>query len=1204
MIDHPLARYLTACWQTHATRLGTKETAYYPALQSLLASAGGGLKPRVFPVMGMKDQGAGFPDGGLFTPDQFVRGEEGKIKPSQMAGPSRGVVECKSPTEEVADVADTDQVSRYWRHYKQVLVTNYRDFRLIGTDSHGVTGQTLETYRLADSEAAFWVLARDPDSAVAAHGDRLIDFLRRCLRRPAPLSDPKDVAWFLASYARESRGRLDRAADTGHLAGIRKALEEALGLHVQTAEGEQFFRSALVQTLFYGLFAAWVLWHRTGATEAFDWEKADKFLKVPILRKLFRELTSFHDLTEMDLTEPMGWAADALARVDRVNFFAKFQDEGAVQYFYEPFLEAFDPAVRKQLGVWYTPPEVVRYMVGRVDRVLRERFDRPDGLADPGVYVLDPCCGTGAFLVEVLKTIRATLEDKGEGSLTAAGVKDAAINRVFGFEIMPAPFVVAHLQLGLLLQTLGAPLDGKKERPAVYLTNALTGWDAPDRKTGTAVFQELAEERDLADRVKQQVPLLVVLGNPPYNGFAGLPAAEDAGLVDPYRTTAFAPPPEGQGLNDLYVRFLRIAERAVSERGAGHGIVCYISNYSWLDGRSYTGLRERLLTEFDELWVDCLNGDKFKTGKQTPDGKPDPSVFSTPGNREGIQVGTAVALLARTPEHVGPAAVRYRDFWGEEKREELIASLKGGGEHSPAYLSVTPLQALGLAFRPMTAGANYTGWPLLPELFPVSYPGVKTSRDEGLVDIDRNILIRRMEAYFDPKINNEQMEQIAPKLMADAARFVAATTRESLQRRGLLSDNFVRFIYRPFDVRWLYWESTRLLDRPRPDYFPHVMSGNVWLGACQQNRKDFDPPIVCQPLAAIHIIERTANMFPLLLRATADDPFAATDPRRLGEHLANLSPESLAYLTQLGRGVADAPDLFHHAIAVLHAPRYSADNMDALRQDWPRIPLPASRDDLLGSATLGRRVATLLDPDMPADGVTAGKVPEAIKKVGEPVKRDGSPLADADCRVTARWGIAGKGGVTMPGTGKVETRPFAPDEAAALGPDAVARLGPDTVDVFLNDTTYWRNIPRAVWEYQLGGYQVLKKWLSYREAKLLGRGLTLAEVKHVRDTARRIAALLLMGPALDANYAAVAASAEPPTEVQPTPPPSKDAERQASAAAIQRTRAKLAAILERKALLGKFLTAALGPDWEAQAKTPLPVAESKTPPESPSDTKE
>src|SRR5208282_2965094 len=354
------------------------------------------------------------------------------------------------------------------------------------------------------------------------------------------------------------------------------------------------------------------------------------------------------ELDALKLTEVLDWATLVLNRVDRPSFFDKFQESRAVQYFYEPFLEAFDPELRKELGVWYTPPEIVKYMVECVDTVLREELNLPDGLANKNVYVLDPCCGTGSYLVEVLDRIHRTLKERGEDALIASDLKEAAQRRVFGFEILPAPFVVSHLQLGLLLQNLGAPLSEKsKERVGVYLTNALTGWEPPKGPKQRLIFPELEEERDAAEHVKLDVPILVILDNPPYNSFAGIAKMEEErDLSEAYRITRQAPPPQGQGLNDLYVRFFRMAERRIVEK-TGRGVVCLISNYSWLDGLSFTGMRERYLEAFDRIWIDCLNGDKYKTGKLTPEGEPDPSIFSTEFNREGIQVGTAIALLVR-----------------------------------------------------------------------------------------------------------------------------------------------------------------------------------------------------------------------------------------------------------------------------------------------------------------------------------------------------------------------------------------------------------------------------------------------------------------------------------------------------------------------------------------------------------------------------
>ena len=234
-----------------------------------------------------------------------------------------------------------------------------------------------------------------------------------------------------------------------------------------------------MQTLFYGVFSAWVLWARQLPSPAgnFNWHEAVWHLRAPVLRALFQQLSDPGRLQPLGLVEVLDWTAAALDRVDRPTFFARFNEGEAGPYFYEPFLEAFDPELRKQLGVWYTPTEVVRYMVARVDKALKDDLGVAEGLAAENVYVLDPCCGTGAYLAEVLRRIAGNLEGRGLGALAGARVKQAATERVFGFEIMPAPFVVAHLQVGLTMQDLDAALsDDGMERAQVFLTNALTGW--------------------------------------------------------------------------------------------------------------------------------------------------------------------------------------------------------------------------------------------------------------------------------------------------------------------------------------------------------------------------------------------------------------------------------------------------------------------------------------------------------------------------------------------------------------------------------------------------------------------------------------------------------------------------------------------------------------------------------------------------------
>lgn len=1131
-----------------------KETSYYGALANLCNAVGDTLRPKVRYVITPKGQGAGLPDGGLYTAQQLRRGGEpvSSSPTIETTLPERGGVEAKGLGEEVEQIAGREQVRKYLARYGQMLVTNYRDFLLVGRDEQG-RPLRLERYTLAASEAEFWAAAANPQAFAREDGGRFEEYLKRVMLHAAPLAAPEDVARFLASYARDAKARMEKS-DLPALASVRAALEEALGLKFVGEDGEHFFRSTLVQTIFYGVFSAWVLWTQEGqgagaaSGRKFDWRSAAWSLRVPMIRALFEQLLTPTNVKSMGLVEVLDWAGATLNRIeDPTAFIRKFTEGHAVQYFYEPFLQEFDPELRKQLGVWYTPTEIVKYMVARVDTVLREELNVADGLANDGVYVLDPCCGTGAYLVEVLRRIEATLAERGEDALAGEQLKQAAMKRVFGFEILPAPFVVAHLQLGLLLQSLGAPLsDTGAERVGVYLTNALTGWEPAKEPKTRLLFPELEEERDRAEEVKQATPILVVLGNPPYNGFAGVAVKEERELTNAYRTTVNAPPPQGQGLNDLYIRFFRAAERRIVEKTRA-GVVCFISNYSWLDGLSFTGMRERYLDAFDHLWIDSLNGDKYKTGKLTPEGKPDPSVFSTEFNREGIQVGTAIATLVRKDEHEATHTLEFRHFWGKEKRAELLASLSEG---TPPYVSIKPLAPLGLPFVPLQIGENYGEWPLLPELFPVSFPGVKTSRDDVVTDIDKARLVQRMEQYFDPRVSDEEMRRIAPTAMQSTQRFNAAEARAKLLKRGFLPQNIIRYCYRPFDIRWLYWEpETKLLDEKRAEYFYQMSHENIWMVTQQKPRREWSKPQSIQAIGCLDLMDRGASCVPLYLRAMEDKPaslFRSEQSRKqnvLNGLLFNISDEALKYLSAIGT-LKDTEDIFHHAVAILHAPTYATENSGALRQDWPRVPLPAEADALGDSAALGRQVAAILAYDAadptPAQasqlrGITHTPLRPEMKSFGVVSRVGGGQLrvGEGELAVNVNWGFAGKSGV-MPGRGKVVERDYTPDERAAIAEgaralgldagEAFARLGERTLDVYLNEVAYWKNVPARVWAYHIGGYQVVKKWLSYREREVLGRDLTLAEAGEVRDMTRRLAALLLLEPALDANYQRVKAA--------------------------------------------------------------------------------
>ncbi len=1128
---------------THVSGVAVKETSYYPYLSNLLTFIGKKLKPKVRCIIHPRGIGAGLPDGALITAHQKCAASDpladGLI-------PSRGVIEMKAPDEDVQEVIKGEQVAKYLSKYGLVVVTNLRQFVIVSRIRGEAT--QLEAFTIASSEKAFWKLIENPRKLTEAIGESFNEYLTRVLLQAAPLTAPKEVAWFLASYARDAKARIEGQADLPGLATLRTALEEALGLKFTGEEGEHFFRSSLVQTLFYGVFSAWVLWCKrptTGPKDKFNWHEAAWSLHVPMIKTLFEQLATPTKLQSLGLEEVLNWTQTALNRVERTAFLSNFEEHHAVQYFYEPFLAAYDPVLRKRLGVWFTPPDVVRYMVARIDKVLREQLHVTNGFADPNVFVLDPCCGTGAFLVEVLRQIEATLRANGGDALTAEDIKTAAMERVFGFELLPAPFVVSHLQLGLLLQNLGAPLSEQlHERVGVYLTNALTGWNPDKGSKQSLMFPEMEEERDAAELVKRDKTILVVLGNPPYYAFAGVSPEEEQGLVEPYKEgLASEWKIRKYNLDELYVRFLRLAERRIAEMSK-RGIVCYISSYSYLSDPSFVVVRKRLCEEFNYAWLDCLNGDSRETGKLTPDGRPDPSIFSTEYNREGIRLGTSVGLFAKTGR-TEPLEVRYREFWGTDKRVALLKTLEDLETFDGQYEQVKPVVANRFSFRPSNTEVDYASWPAVVDLAeedPIS--GLQEMRRGALMAYDKEALHNRMTAYFDPKVDWMKFAALETGLSKKAGMFEPEKARTKLLKVESFDDaKIMRYALYPFDYRWCFYSAARpLWNRPRPELLSQRADEESFFVVRRfaERPKEGSPAFFTAALPDYHLLRPNVVAIPLRLRTSPAQAFSSDAKQsNIYEHLgghngttANLSEGARQYLSSLTGANPDEDEglsrmVWYHALAVLYSPLYLAEHASAVRANWPRIPLPAALSSLQHSAELGIRVGQLLDMDCAALGVTTAKLRKELNFLG----RVSGPQKGLSLAVTAGWGHSQKEkDIVMPGRGIEKRREFTADEKNAIAEgakdlglqpeDVTVIWGSHTLDVHLNNETFWSNVPEAVWEYAIGGYQVLKKWLSYRERQVLGRDITKDEAREFTQIVRRIAALLLLQPELDANYAA------------------------------------------------------------------------------------
>jgi hypothetical protein len=1137
------------------------ESTFYPDIKTLLA---GILKEHTLPFEARTStsEAKGMPDFVLADSAMFV-GVYGEVK-------------RESTTLEGLAISteQNDQIGRYLSWTGVVLLSNVRGLGLLAcrtgyerNPEKPVPPADRELLKTVDIWAAISGSASNPKVDPSTIDD-LVEIIVRSVTDYAPIADPADLAKILARQARDAKAALPD--DLKPLAPLLDDYRQALGLafDVSDERGDRFFRSSLVQTLFYSLFAAWILWDRVAAAEVrFETDDAHKYLMIPFLDALLHDIRHPARMKQLGLEQHVERAVATLNRVDRKLFRARMHfptiDEqtaiAAITYFYEPFLEAFDPELREDLGVWYTPPEIVRYQVRRIHHLLKTELKRARGLADPEVYVLDPCCGTGAYLLEIARCIAEEVKSDGDDATLALELAQAFQSRVIGFEILTAPFAIAQLQLYLLLQSLGA----KKEqmgRLAVFLTNSLSGWN--DTGGIKLNFPEMRDEYDASQAVKRKTPIIVILGNPPYDAFAGAAVAEEAELVAHYKGVEltvevdrktkqtkldeFGRPKKKQKgdsllymeygvrkqlLNDLYVRFLRLAEERIGEK-AEYGIVSFISNSSYLTGRSHPLMRQSLLTNFHSVWIDNLNGDKYRTGKLIPQGLPgagtaDQSAFTTELDPRGIQPGTAIVtwLKRKAPKALPTeTTVLYRDFWGlaNSKRVALIASLsvdEGKDQPSstiPSYSQLKPTRGNRWRLSPHTQDAGYESWPGLDELFPTAIQGVNHNRGiEGtVIDSEKKSLETRIQRYIS-FADFESASAAEPDLAKSFAGYDAKEVWGDLKKAGFNSAKVLPFLTFPFDERFIYYEpDSKLLNRARPE-FGRNLSENEFLVTVPEPRKISESrPVYSTELVNLHVHERGSVVFPREMRGDGlfDDREANIDElawRTLRKHFGLSGERSDNTARKL------VGNLFRCVFSILHAPAYQAEHASALGADWAHLPIPKSQDAFSRLIDAGQTVIGLLDAHRDARNIVEAVLGhDCTSALGALRKQDGQQVAPDDLKITVIYWGGGKG--------RWKPRAFTEEEKPANS--QIAAWGDRTGDLFINDTTFFANVPEAVWTYQLGGYPVLKKWLGYRQAdRRAGKPLTDMERRWFRSTIQRISALLALSPRLDSLYQEVSA---------------------------------------------------------------------------------
>jgi hypothetical protein len=804
---------------------------------------------------------------------------------------------------------------------------------------------------------------------------------------------------------------------------------------------ESDFSDMFAQTLAYGLFAARV--HSLDSGKAFSRELAAYNLPRtnPFLRKLFAEIAG------VDMPDTFGWAVDDLVLLlNHANWGKVLKDFGAgkakhdpVIHFYETFLSAYDPEMREVRGVYYTPEPVVSYIVRSLDHLLQEHFDKPKGLADEKTLILDPAVGTATFLFSVVQQIYARFAHQ-KGAWDGY-VSDHLLNRVFGFELLMAPYAVAHLKLGMELQQTGYTF-GSDQRLGIYLTNTLE----EAIKKGQKLFAEwISEEANAAAEIKRTRPILVILGNPPYSGHSANRSRDESGdltfignLIEDYKKVDGKPLGEKnpKWLQDDYVKFIRFAQWRIER--TGHGILGFVTNHSYLDNPTFRGMRQSLMQSFNEIHVYDLHGNTKKP-EIAPDGSLDENVFD-------IQQGVAIILAVKTPNHKGQSEVYHADLWGE--REHKYSTLLKKDVTDTKWTQLHPASPSYFFFPQETdlLPEYEQGWKLT-EAMPLNVTGFQSHRDPFAIAFDRQTMVDRMKRLRDGNYSDADIREEYG--IADNRDWKLDDARAEIKGNKNWESAIIRCAYRPFDWRWCHF-STVTMDYPRTELIDNMAGKeNLALNVCRQTKvPKWQHALVSDtPAPAVYVeLKDGSNVFPLYLC-----PDCKQHALHSAERQTNFSAKFLSDLQKrLGFAWKDSgtgdlkktigpEDVFAYAYAVLNAPSYQARYGEFLKRDFPRLPLTSDTKLFAGLAAKGQELIT----------VHLMRSPKLDQFITEfPIK----------------------------GSNIVEKVAYMPEHKR----------------LWINGLQYFGEVPDTIWGAVIGGYQVCEKWFKDRKS----RQLTFDDIQH------------------------------------------------------------------------------------------------------------
>ena len=996
-----------------------------------------------------------------------------------------------------------NQLKRYLDELHNLILTNYLEFRWFEN------GEKRMTVGLGEFDNKR-KLKKNPEGI-----EELNELFNQFLNSKIPtVGNPRDLAKRMAVKTRLIRRLIDEALKDEDKGGsLHSQLEGFREVLIHDLKPEEF-ADMYAQTISYGLFAARCNY---SSKPTFTRFVASQVLPKtnPFLRKMFQYIG-------MDLDERISWAVDDLAELlDKADitgilkdFGKRTKQEDPVVHFYETFLSEYDPKMREARGVYYTPEPVVSYIVRSIDHILKTDFGIKDGLADKTkikvkrkvidengneiekteevhkVIILDPAVGTGTFLHGVIDHIYDHIVSSGQKGTWSEYVSNHLLPRLFGFELLMAPYSVAHMKLGLQLQELGYDFKAD-ERLNIFLTNTLE--EAFDESGKLPFANFIAQEANQASKVKQELPVMVILGNPPYSGHSAnkgkwindLLRGKD-NLTGEKTANYFEVDGKPLGernpkwLNDDYVKFIRFAQWRIEK--TGHGILGFISNHSYLDNPTFRGMRQSLLECFDKIYILDLHGNSKKNEK-CPDGSKDENVFD-------IQQGVAVGVFIKNKDQTS-RAIKHSDFWGKREKyldKNGIDILVGGKYFELFNNSVAQSDMVNLSatypnyfFIPVTNAQETeykSGWPT-DLIFLTQSIGIATARDAFCIDMCPNSILNRVKEFAKLDVEEARTKY---KLGADKRDWQVALAQKDIIQSKLKETLISSISYRPFDNRFTYYtgKTRGLICMPRPEVMFNLFKrDNKAVCFLRRSRES----IAGNFFVARHLIDKTvissadnAYVSPLYLypKPEKGDLFEDEPTDAPGGRRPNLAPEFIKEFSEKlkmefipdGKGdrrkTFGPEDIFSYMYAVFHSPTYRTRYAEFLKIDFPRLPLTSN-------PVLFRELCA------PGDELVALHL---MDKTGPRIT--GYPV-DGDHEV---------------------------DKIRYSEPKKSEKSG----KVWINKEQYFEGVPSEVWEFMIGGYQVCQKWLKDRK----GRKLTIEDIEHYQNIVSALSETIRLMSEIDA----------------------------------------------------------------------------------------